>query len=242
MNAGTLGLLETPAGDELDSYGSGGFSTLDVRDTHEYLDGAAVQQGAACATVEGTQEEVHVSGTSIEVEEIGTRERVWTDWVADVADAGFVVAERTAGQTPMFPFDLFTARTGIEVRPARIDPAAFVHAKQRSDDLHDVWYAGAKEVTDSDLEPDDVTMGYGREASTSVARHANIGVGFETAWNGTVAKGIIYASGYVACYNDSWGPVQFARFVREALLPHATFPEAEDAGEQSTLGSEGARA
>lgn len=235
MIAGTLGLLESPATDKLDSYGSGGFATLDVRDTHEYLDGASVQTGAACATVEGTQEEVHVSGTSIDVEEVGVRSRVWTDWVADVADAGFVVAERTAGSTPVFPFDLFSARTGVEVRPARIDPGAFIRDQERTGDLHKVWYAGAKEVTDSDLEPDNVQMGYGADALASVARDANIGVGFKTTWNGTVAKGILYASGYVACYNDSWGPVQFARFIREELLPHAAVPDEEDAAEQSTL-------
>ncbi len=117
-----------------------------------------------------------------------------------------------------------------------IYPGRFVRAQEREDDLAGIWYAGAKEVTDSDLEPDDVEMGYGADASTATAREANIGVGFRTSWRGTVVKGTIYRSGYIAIYNDSWGPVQFARFVADAVLPHAEVLEEDDDTEQETLG------
>lgn len=238
MIAGTLALLEAPAREPLESYGSGGFATLDVRNSQEYLDGSSVQEGAAAGTVEQTQEEIHVTGTDIDVEEIPANSRVYTEWVADVVDAGFIVSERTSGTDPTFPFDLFRARLGTDVRQATIYPDRFVRAQERSDDLAEVWYAGTKMVTDSDREPDDVEMGYGTNASRDTAREANIGVGFKTSWRGTVVKGTLYRSGYVAIYNDSWGPVQFARFVADEILPHAEAPDPDDDTEQETLGGE----
>ncbi len=236
MIAGTLALLEEPARDELESFASGGFATLDVHETQEYLDGASIQEGLACNTVESTEEEIHVTGTAIDVEEISSRSRVYTDWVADVTDAGFVVAERTSGNEPTFPFDLFEARTDRDVDQAVIHPGRFVRAQEREEQLADIWYAGDKEPNGSDLEPDDVEMGYGADASTATARDASIGVGFKTRWNGTVVKGICYRSGYVAIFNESWGPVQFGRYLREQILPHAEVPDPDDETEQDTLG------
>lgn len=227
MIAGTLGILEDTVTARLKSKNGGGFTTLDVQGRDEYLDGAAVQYGRACSTVESTQEEIHVLDGEIEVESVGTKERVWTEWVADVTDAGFVVAERTHSENPMFPFDLFRAATGETVDPARIDPGAFV---RQQDDV-DLWFSGSKAET-PDTEPNDVDMGYGRDANQA---GGNVGVGFETGWNGTTVRGVMYASGYVAVYNDTWGPMQFARFVRDAILPVAHVPDTEEGTEQDTL-------
>lgn len=231
MIAGTIALLDEPADDDLES-DSSGFVTLDVHDAQEYLDGATVQNGRACSLVEGTKEEIHVTehGTTIEVETVGTRERVWTDWVADVSDAGFVAAERTAGSDPAFPFDLFEAATRTDVSVARIDPAAFV--RQRED--CSLWFSGSKTET-GENQPNDAKMAYGQDASQA---GGNVGVGFKTGWNGTTVRGTLYASGYVAVYRDTWGPVQFAAFVRDAILPVASVPEDDEEGEQSTLGAE----
>lgn len=220
MIAGTLALLEETSDEPLESNGSA-FATLDVQEDLVYLDGASVQSGKACSFVEGRKEEIIVNGTDIEIEPVATDEHVWTEWVADVVDAGFVVAERTAGDDPEFPFEIFEARCRTRVRRATIDPGAFVRRQEEQGREVRPWYAGRKQPTESISEPDDVAMSYGRKARSSDAREAEVGVGFKLSWNGSIAKGIIYASGYLSIYNSSWGPIQFARFVRDDILPVA---------------------
>lgn len=221
MIAGTLALLQDTADEPLESYEAPGFTTLDVRETAEYLDGKSVQQGRAAATIESSQEEIHIIDGDIEVEQVAATERVWTEWVADVTDAGFVVAERTHGEFP-FPFDLIEARTGCGVDPAYIDAGDFISRRQQADDDLDIWFAGTKEET-GELEPNNAKMAYGEDALTHDAIQSDIGVGFWTHWNGRGVKGVLYNSGYLAIYQPSgWGPEQFARFVREEILPVAT--------------------
>lgn len=232
MMAGTLGLLEETVADPVASHGTGGFDTLDVRETQAYLDGARVQSGAACALVEATTEKIHVDGTDIDIERVESTERVHAEWIADVTDAGFVLAERTAGTDPMFPFDVFRGVLGTPVEPAVLDPSAFV---TRQDDI-DLWFSGSKAETASETKPNDVSMGYGRESRQA---GGNVGVGFKMGWNGTTVRGVLYQSGYVSVYNETWGPIQFARFVRDAVLPVAAVPESDDESEQGTLGETG---
>lgn len=233
MIAGTLAVLEMPAADPLESYSSGGFATLDVRETQEYLDGSTVQHGRAAATVETETEEIHTSGGSIDVESVPTTDRVWTPWVADVTDAGFVVAERTRpGDRFPFPFDMFTARTGVDVEPVDIDVPQFILNQQDADRDYKVWMVGQRDAEDN------TAMEYGRKAYSGDAPDANVGVGFRLPWRATTIKGVLYTSGYVAIYQPSgWGPMQFARFVREELLPVAYIPTDDEETEQDTLGT-----
>lgn len=228
MIGGTIALLEAAVGEPLESQGTGGFSTLDVRATQQYLDDSTVQRGRVCAHVESRTDEIHTDGTTIEVEQVGATDRVWTDWVADVVDGGFVAAERTAGSDPPFPFDVFRATLETPVDPVEIDTAAFTEARPDGTTL---WMSGSKGETADDHRPNDVTMSYGPSANQT---GNNVGVGFETPWQGTTARGVVYASGYCAIFNETWGAVKFARFVREAVLPHATVPD-DESGAQSTL-------
>lgn len=229
MIAGTIALLEDTTDDPLESTSSG-FSTIDVRETLTYLDDATVQHGRACAHVEAQHEEVSVNGTEIETETVTGREDAYTEWVADVTDAGFVVTERTAGSEPMFPFDLFEVATGCRLSEARLDTSAFVTAQREGENAPDVWFSGSKAETEDDLDPDDVDMAYGRDANQA---GGNVGTGFRTSWNGRRVKGIMYSSGYIAVYSDWVTADAFAQFVREEVLPHAETPDGE--GGQATL-------
>jgi len=220
MIAGTLALLEEPADEPLEDYHAHGFDTLDVHETVQYLDGSTVQQGRAAGTVDGSQEKIHVTGGDVEIERVDVTERVWTEWVADVTDAGFIVSERTHGSDPEWPFDMIEARTGVHVTPAYISAGDFVSRRQRADALDDVWFAGTKEETDSDFEPDNAKMGYGDDALPHDAIQSDIGVGFWTEWEGQHVKGVIYNAGYLAIYQpDTWGIEHFARFVCDEILP-----------------------
>lgn len=231
MIAGSIGLLEDTVDEPLDSYHSGGFATLDVQETQQYLDDSQVQHGRACDLVESRDEDIFVDNGTIYVERVASQERVWTEWVADVTDAGFVAAERTSGSNPPFPFGVFMARTGQRVEEAEIDTGAFLDAQRDADDLIDLWFVGQ----DSEGR-DSVSMDYHTAARLAPGDVPNIGVGFETAWGGTTARGIIYASGYVAIFTDGWGPIRFASFLRDEVLPHAYVPEENDAkSEQTTL-------
>lgn len=227
MQAGTLALLDEPAEDTVESFTSRP-TALDVRGTQEYLDGARVQHGLATSDVEQTTREITVAGGgNIEVNSVPARTTVATEWVADVTDAGFVAAASTAGSDPTFPFNIFRAQTRRELTPARLDVGAFVDSR---DDIT-LWMSGSK-VETGETQPNDASMEYGREANQA---GGNVGVGFETGWEGTTARGVLYASGYVAAYNSSWGPMQFAQFVRDVVLPVAEVPE-DDESEQATLG------
>jgi len=229
MIAGTIALLTGTADDDIESTSSG-FSTIDVRETLTYLDDATVQHGRACARVESQHEEVFVNGTTIETETVSGREEAYTEWVADVTDAGFIVTERTSGSEPMFPFDLFEVETGCRLSEARLNPSAFIVAQKQAENAPDVWFSGSKAETEDDLDPDDVDMAYGRDANQA---GGNVGTGFRTSWNGRRIKGIMYASGYIAIYSDWVGVDAFAQFVREEVLPHAEAPDGE--GGQATL-------
>lgn len=224
MIAGTLGLLDEPADEPLESNG-GEAGALDVQDTQTYLDEAAVQTGLAAARVETRDEHVYINGTSIDVEEVRGKTKTHTEWVADV-ETGFALAERTDSGQPPFPWDVFRAACGSPVRTAEIDVVGYIDAQ----DDPDVWFSG------SDAEHrDDVQMDYHASADLS-GEPPNIGIGFQTSWQGRSVRGVVYGSGYIAVYNEGVGPVQFARFVREEVLPHAAVPEDDEAeSEQQTL-------
>jgi len=230
MIAGTVLLLAEPSDDTLHSKDTGGFATIDVRETQEYLDGAAVQQGRACDIVETHTEEIHVDGGTIATESVLSIGRFFTEWVADVVDAGFIATERTEGEE--FPMGLFEAALGTDIARAQIDPGAFIAAQLRADKNPDTWFTGQK-VEYPEGHPNDVQMGYGDDSTTAQqATEANIGIGFETSWQGKRLKGIVYSGGYLAVHNDSVGPVQFARFVREEIMPHAEAVEEDEAANE----------
>lgn len=231
MHAGTIGVLEEPVDEPLESYASGGFATLDVRETLEGFDGVEIQHGRVTDTIETQAEDIFVSGSTIDVETTESSAKVWTPWVADVTDAGFVVAERTAGSDPEFPFQVFRARTGQKVERVEIDVADIIRSFRDRDRDVDVWMVGSDEGG--------AEMRYHGHARVADAKRASIGVGFELAWNNTVAEGVMYASGYVAVYNESWGPRKFASFVRDVILPHAEVPEDDEETEQAELDDTG---
>jgi hypothetical protein len=225
--AGTIGLLADAADEPLEPHASGGFDTLDVRETQTYLDGSTVQHGRACATVETEQETIYVDGSTIETERVPGEHRIYTEWVADVTDAGFVCAERTHPGDPPWPFGMFRALSGQRVVPAVLYPGAFLARQRDADRSYDIWMAGRREETD-DEEVNNVDISYGAEALSKDAIQAEIGVGFKTDWRSTVVSGVLYASGYVAIHTPQrWGAAQFSRFVVDEILPVAE-PDTDD--------------
>jgi len=228
MPAGTIAILETTS-DPLETASQDGeLPALDVRNTQEGLDGSSVQSGVAADTVADQITEVEVAPNGkIITTAMDTGKTVATEWIADVTDGGFVVAESLSGSGDFaFPLNLITAQTGARTQLVELDLNAVV-AGWDDDMLMDTWMVGTDEG-------DRASINYHGAANRDDAPEANIGLGFELRWNGTIAKGVVYESGYVAIWEEWTAPV-FAAFVEQELLPHAEPVDGDDPGEQATL-------
>jgi hypothetical protein len=216
MYAGTLAKFENALEEPLEDHATGGFATLDVKETQRDLAGDSIAQ----------------SGRA---EEVPSTKRVWTEWAADPTGSGVIAAERTAGANPGFPFDVFRSVGEQLVDPLVIDPGALIQSQAARDRAVDVWMTGDKAESGSALTPDDVQINYGREATVRDAQEATVGVGFEIPWEGKTVRGVAYQSGYVAVFTDGVGPTQYIQFISDVILPHAEAPDPEGTEEQTTL-------
>jgi hypothetical protein len=77
-------------------------------------------------------------------------------------------------------------------------------------------------------------MKYGDAATPADAGTANTGVGFSAAFGGTVFKGVIYESGYVAVWRDI-DAGGFLDFIAQEILPFSETVETEEPGIQAKL-------
>lgn len=232
MHAGTLGMLDEPADEALKSWRSDmGYPAIAVQDT---LGKSGIQLGLAAARIRTTVREVTVSGTetpSISIDPVDTVGEIATKWIADVTETGIVVAE-SIGSDERFPFPFGTVsdRTGRWCTRQQIDVEALGDDWQTGNKLRDTWMVGGDDGTGASIQ-------YHEKATD--AREASIGLGFELAWDGSVANGVVYASGYLAIWNE-WPTNRFVRFVDEEIGPYANPMEEDDDGEQQFLDEVGA--
>lgn len=221
MHAGTLALLDDPADEPLESWAKHDDfpPVLVVDQTQDSLSGDSVAQtGTVAARVSSTGKDIDVGrdsqGPFIDVQHTDTVETLVTDWVADVTGEGIVVAGSVAADDEQFPFpfDVFTARTDSRCRRQAIDIETLGRTWANDGVLSDVWMAGDK-VGDA------VNIRY-HNTRESDAQNVSIGLGFERTYEGSVARGIVYAGGYVAIWRD-WTAAKFCQFVADELLPFA---------------------
>lgn len=232
MNAGTLAKLESPADDPLESWArnEGAPPTLDVQETQQQIDGTPIQSGMAAGTVSDSTERVVIDGTEIRTESADGRATVATEWCADVTGSGLVVAGstyNTAKEHP-FPLDLITHNTGVSCYRLSVDTDALAAAWADDDALRDVWMLAESDGDESTV------MRYGDAASPTDAGRANTGVGFKAAFSGTVFKGVVHSSGYVAVWRDI-DAGGFLDFVAQEILPFSETVETEEPGMQAKL-------
>lgn len=236
MNAGSIAVLEEPVDGPLESWSrNGGLPALDVRNTQQDLGGGSVvQSGVAGDRVPATKTDVAVADNGkVLLSNAEVAETVATEWVADVVGAGFVVAESITGSGDYpFPLGLFMSRVGVPVERTHVDLQA-VADTWAGDSLHDTWMVSERDG------PDAVSIDYHDHAHRGRAGDANIGLGFVLSWRGQVAKGVLYASGYLAIW-ESWTSATFCEFVDSEVLPHAyVLDDDDEPGEQATLGEGG---
>ena len=229
MNSGTIGLLESPVDDRLETWNrSGDLPAIHVRETQDRLDDTPIQSGVAASRVTDTETGVTVFEDSIEISESETNDVVWSNWIADVTDTGLVIAESVTDKSdPPFPFDIVMARTGEFVNPVNIRTEKLAGEWSDRDDLRETWM-----VAEGD--DDSTVMRYGQAANKNGAADATTGVGFVTSWGGTVLKGVAYQSGYIAIWADIQ-PATFIEFVNDEIMPFAFVPEDDEPGTQATF-------
>jgi len=223
MIAGTLFILNNPVDEPLEThFQHGRLPALQVKDTQETFGNTTVQAGEAAASItkEVTVPEVAtVSGEdrkTLITEQERQAERMHIDWVADVTDSGLLLASSVEGTDfDEFPVDLFLSRTGEQPIPQYIDVEALHIDWDDADELDSAWLNAAETGDGSSID-------YNQNARTD--QPASIGLGFERFWNGSVMRGVIYQSGYVALYSCSI-PSRAVQFVAEEILPHCTTDE-----------------
>lgn len=232
MIAGTLARLESSADEPLETwFRDRGLPGIHVERTQSSFDDRPVQAGTAATRVEATEKRVDVgvsgSGTAValDVTDEPSMETISTEWVADVTGSGLLAAASVNGDGKYpFPFDLFASVTDRDVERLRVDVSKLHAAWSAEDVLGDVWMVGSDDDQGASIDYHD---------RASPDEKPTIGMGFERPWSGTVERGVVYASGYVAVYSSNTASA-FVRFVEEELLPYCE-TESEDS-QQVTLG------
>jgi len=230
MLAGTIARLQHPVDSLLEDHHRGGaLPALSVEQTQTRVDDPPVQAGSAATTIE-TQaidamvlEDTDTPGV-LHTEQVASTTTIVADWVADVTGTGLVVASTTDGDDRWaFPYGLVANQTGERLDRLEIDVTQMHAAWSSDDDLGDVWMTGASD-------DDDATQIQYHDAA-DIETRPTIGMGFTRPWGGTVVRGIVYQSGYVAIYSAET-PATFIGFLEECILPYV---EAHDGEMQSTL-------
>lgn len=233
MLAGTLAQLSEPTDNALESHfgQAGGFPALDVEKTQGSFDDRPIQSGTAAGHVRTVEKDISAGVNAdgeyiaIDIDQVERSTTVATEWVADPTESGLIAAESVHdGDLYPFPFDLFYAICGTDVKRLAVDLAAMHDAWTADDVLGDVWFVGS-----ADADTEATRMAYHDAADADET--PNIGLGFTRPWQNTVMRGVAYGSGYVAVYNT--GHIsRFMRFLADEVLP---FAEQFEGPAQTTL-------
>ena len=243
MIDGKLAYLDETADEPLENYHDT-HRALHVESAVTYLDDElTVQRGTVAGRVPKEEEIVSMDGHVVEIERETRTRTVASDFIADVQDGGWVVAERT--HTPReddehldvdWPFTEFVKRTGVEIDHVGLSPAEFVRNQRDADRDYTI------EMASREFNGDDISIQWGQGAMQKDAIKSDVGVALTTLWNGEFVRLVVYGSGYFAVWEpEEMAIEQFARFVDEEIVPIARVledDEAEDETEQDTLESE----
>lgn len=213
--AGVIGRFREP-GAELRSVSTHrGERVLDLDPEQKTLDGDTTPlSGRAATYVSDTEPRVAVSGTNVSIGREEVTKPVGTEFSVRGQTVYATATVEEGGGT--FPFTLLSAVGGVRCERLNFDTDAVKRAWEADGTLSDTWLAGSK---DSDS---GTVMAYGEASQT--AENADIGLGFERAWEGYMLRGVVYASGYVGIFEDL-PDGSFLRFVEETLLPHGYVPD-----------------
>lgn len=208
-----------------------------VDETQQYLDGARIQAGEAARHINQETEQAHLNpGTnSIDIEPEPVSETLHTEWVADVAGAGFAAGDSSDGE---FVFGLLDDQLGIPLHRAEIDiPALAGHLETQHD--ANWWQVGW-----GGEDADEAGVAYHNTSWVQdPTREETTQLGFSY-WSesGKRVRGTTAASGYLALFSPDFSPAQLGRWLRDNVLPFAGTAldeTADETSEQETLDGTG---
>ncbi|MDS0258534.1 hypothetical protein NDI56_03800 [Haloarcula sp. S1CR25-12] len=227
MIAGTLFVLDDTADEPLETwFRNGRLPALDVHAHQQTFGDGTVQSGEAAASIVKEVDVPEVATVankdtkSLITERREQNEKMHIDWVADVTGTGIILASSVEGtEFGDFPVGLFYSRTGQEPRAQYIDVEGLHTHWDDADELDTTWLNAAE-----DIDGEGSSIDYHDNARSS--EPATIGLGFGRFWDGTVMRGVVYQSGYVALYNCDVAS-NAVQFVAEEILPHCYEDEDE---------------
>lgn len=214
-----LGLVEGEAGDIERQRGS---VDIEGEVIQTFNDGRLVD-GKAVGTVTREVDDPIVAEDAIFTERVEQRERVLTEFLADLdADPAWVGVDSSDGD---FLWTALGAQWRTNIVRAHIDVDAIARAVADRDGVS-VWQE-AHDRADGDR----VGINYHDDAAVDPRTGGHTMLGFRGSWHGVFVEGVVAESGYVANWSDALDEA-LATWVREAILPHATIPDEE---RQTTL-------
>ena len=221
MIAGTLAFLDEPVDEPIQSRYDRGVRGIDVDVSISYLDGRSVQTGVVAGRVTEQQEDILIGDDSIDINTKKSETMAAAEWVADVQDDGWILADRTHTtddeHLPDWPFSQFQQALGVEMRPMGIDVQEFV--KNQREAGRDF---SAEMATQKGSESENVEINWGhKKVSNDDALQSNVGCALTVNWEGTFQRLVVYESGYAAIWSAEDISAKVARFVTEEIVPVA---------------------
>lgn len=222
-------LTGDPDVDEIPSQLDGDLPAIDATGT-QYLDGKTLYHGRAAARITEDVQVPTITPDGITTETEEQQRRVLTDYYVDLEE-GWAGIDSSDGE--FFVTDLLLSIAGVIGESREIQLDAWAHDFLDATDPY-VWGLNYGEETD---DGDSIRAGSAFHTDVDLSdvrenREVLSGVGFRYDWSGEPVHGSIFASGYIAVFND-WTPDMFARYLADEVLPYLTRETA--GGEQETL-------
>lgn len=230
MIAGTLATHD-PVQDELeDWHHNDNLPALDVETTQTTHDNATYQSGTAATRLEDTRTSINLhtkDGVHLDTFREKTIQEYATQWYADPTGSGIVLAESLGNPSSEYPFpyDLIATQLGVDVHRQAIGIEDVHGAWQSREDLDEVWLHA------NDTMGDGTSIQY-HESANEQPGAASIGLGFKRSWSGTIVRGVVYSSGYVALYSAN-NPAEALGFVASELHPYTRDWDPEEHEDQT---------
>lgn len=204
------------------------------------FEGERLVEGTAVGTVTRTPDVPVVGENVIYTEREEQSERVLTEFVADLDSVTpYVAVDSSDGE---FLWDWFELDWSVTIERAHLDVDGIAD-RLRDLDRAEVWQVGWRRRGG-----ESVGVNYHQDARLGSDLGGLTQLGFQAEWAGGYFEGTLAESGYIAIFSDRTTE-QVAAWVREEILPHAGFPEdeqatldedADDAGLAADGGSEDA--
>lgn len=234
-HAAILGLLVgDPDTDHLESRLDDGFPAVKCNAT-EYLDGRTIHHGTVADRISEEVQAPVIGTNGIHTESEKLTRKVAADFYADLEE-GWAGVDASDGMDILEAYLLATA--GLKLEPTVLNLDVWSDRFEQRD-RSSTWGVSFSQAVEDGHEKDRAGAYYHDEVDERILpNRGKKALGFRYSWEGSIAYGMVAASGFATIYR-AWTTAQFARWVADEILP---FLEADAAGvatKQATLDDQG---